>query len=114
MNAMKEFIGLFPSFEAIPEMVTCARIEHMFSYAEDGRVFILKFGYSPTDLDEFLRSLDFDYDDGYGTQELFGTIWLNYGSWYERTEYDGAEGWSRKSRPMIPDDCFTEELNTDQ
>ena len=52
--------------------------------------------------DEFLKSLDFNYDSGYGTQELFGRIWYRDGSWSERYEYDGSENWDYKSRPEIP------------
>ena len=49
-----------------------------------------------------LAELDFEYDDGYGTQELFGTIWYEDGSWSEREEYDGSECWAYKTSPAIP------------
>ena len=50
-------------------------------------------------LDEVLPQLDFEYDDGYGGQELFGYIWYEDGTWSERGEYDGSEWWERKERP---------------
>ena len=50
-------------------------------------------------LEEVLPLLDFDYDDGYGTQELFGYIWYTDGTWSERGEYDGSEWWEDKERP---------------
>jgi len=53
-------------------------------------------------LDSVLGELNFDYDDGYGSQELFGNIWYNDGTWSERGEYDGLEWWEHKSRPDIP------------
>jgi hypothetical protein len=46
--------------------------------------------------------LDFEYDAGFGSQELFGTIWYADGTWSERAEYDGSEWWRRVSRPQIP------------
>lgn len=35
-------------------------------------------------LEEVLPNLDFIYDNGYGSQELDGTIWYTDGSWSER------------------------------
>lgn len=49
---------------------------------------------------ELLKAVD--YDDGYGGQELFGTIWLKDGSWYERAEYDGSEWWVHRVCPPLP------------
>lgn len=52
---------------------------------------ILQEGWCDKDLDEFLNQLDIDYDNGFGEQELFGYVWMNDGTWFERHEYDGAE-----------------------
>ena len=41
-----------------------------------------------------LPFLNFEYDDGYGAQELFGYVWFTDGSWSERDEYDGSERWA--------------------
>ena len=49
----------------------------------------------------FLECLDFEYDNDYGTQELFGIIWYADGSWSERYEYDGSECWKHKTCPPI-------------
>lgn len=43
------------------------------------------------------------YDNSYGTQELFGIIWMNNGDWLERHEYDGSEWWEYKTCPDIPE-----------
>lgn len=51
---------------------------------------------------KFLRSLNFEYDNGYGGQELYGTIWYDDGSWSERGEYDGSEWWEHKKCPEYP------------
>lgn len=50
----------------------------------------------------FLEGLRFDYDDGFGSQHLFGVVWFNDGSWLEREEYDGSEGWILKRTPDVP------------
>lgn len=49
---------------------------------------------------DFLKSLDFDYDDDYGCQVVYGTIMLRNGFWLEREEYDGAEWWAHKCVPQ--------------
>jgi len=54
-------------------------------------------------LADVLPLLNFDYDNGYGSQELFGNIWYTDGTWSEREEYDGSECWSHKQCPEIPD-----------
>ena len=51
------------------------------------------------ELEEVLQLLDFDYDNGYGGQELFGYIWYTDGTWSERGEYDGSEWWEYKKSP---------------
>ena len=50
-------------------------------------------------LEEVLDLLDFNYDNGYGSQELFGYIWYTDGTWSDRYEYDGSECWSHNVRP---------------
>ena len=53
-------------------------------------------------LEEVLPRLDFDYNSGYGVQELYGTIWYNDGSWSDRGEYDGSEWWQYQKCPPLP------------
>ena len=53
--------------------------------------------------EQFTNKLDFEYNAGYGTQQLFGTIWFQDGSWATRGEYDGAEWWQHHIRPEIPE-----------
>lgn len=50
---------------------------------------------------EVIERLDFEYDNGYGYQELFGFIWYKDGTWSERGEYDGSEYWEHKERPAL-------------
>lgn len=53
-------------------------------------------------LDEVLPRLDFEYDNGYGRQELEGTVWYSDGTWSERGEYDGSEWWEHHESPSLP------------
>lgn len=44
-----------------------------------------------------LDELDFDYDAGYGVQDLYGTVYCKDSNdnpvWLTRGEYDGSEWW---------------------
>ena len=57
-------------------------------------------------LDEVLPLVDFDYDDGYGSQKLGGVIWYADGTWSDRREYDGSEWWEHHVRPSLPDNTL--------
>lgn len=46
--------------------------------------------------------MDFDYDSGYGGQEIYGFIWYEDGTFSERGEYDGSEWFSYVKTPEIP------------
>ena len=63
---------------------------------------ILKKGYSLAEYQEFLMELNFEYDSGFGIQELSGTIWFDDGTWATRGEYDGSEWWIHHKRPAMP------------
>ena len=110
MNAKEEFLELVGT-----RKVKCAEINYVDIYFESyvrrftdkierhNTQHSLKVGYSPQELSEFIDSLDFEYDCGYGTQELFGTVWFEKREWAEREEYDGSENWIIKSYPEIPE-----------
>lgn len=72
--------------------------------APPSKSIILKENYSDQDFTDFLEDLNFDYDAGYGGQELYGTIWLDDGTWYTRGEYDGSEWWQYHCCPSIPEE----------
>ena len=61
------------------------------------------------DLETVLPQLDFDYDCGFGGQNLFGFVWYKDGTWSERGEYDGSEWWKHKKRPPL--DVHIEDLS---
>ena len=72
-------------------------------YADhEGQKFVLHVGHSTgekTDFDEFM---DRCYDNGYGGQELFGTVWFSDHRWADRGEYDGSEWWNIHAFPDPP------------
>ena len=45
--------------------------------------------------------MNFEYDSGYGTMELSGTIWLKDGTWLTWGEYDGSEWWEGHYLPEL-------------
>ena len=103
MNAKNEIIE---HSHAVKQLVKCAQITLFTGWEEqdsNSAEFNLPVGYSDQDLEDFLNKLDFDYDDGFGTQYLYGNIWYTDGTWSERYEYDGSECWIHKSCPKIPD-----------
>jgi hypothetical protein len=64
-----------------------------------------------SDLNTFLERLNFEYDDGYGRQELDGTIWYKDGTYSERAEYDGSEWWEHRAVPQIPERLLSRKNN---
>jgi len=89
-NAKKEIIDHIGTKEVI-----YVSIKHGRDYDEDQKVIEGK-------LEDIIERLDFKYDDGYGGQELFGTIWYADGTWSDRREYDGSEWWEHHVCPSIP------------
>ena len=54
------------------------------------------------DINSFdIAKLDFEYDNGYGSQEIEGFISFADNTWLEREEYDGSEWWNFKECPKI-------------
>lgn len=86
--------------------VLCASIQKG-DYGDDDEdlknTFVLTTGYTEEDWNDFLSKLDFMYDSGFGSQNLFGTIWYTDETWSSRWEYDGSEGWEYNFCPEIPD-----------
>lgn len=99
MNAKEEFIKHINQ-----RQVKCASIQKGYYYDEPDEIrkIHLKVNYTKDDYNQFLKDLDFTYDNGFGGQELFGIIWYTDGTWSERGEYDGSEWWEYNSVPEIP------------
>jgi hypothetical protein len=107
MNCKKEFIE---HVEYRP--VKCAEIVKDGRYsglqnATDSMTYSyyrLSINYTFKEYEMFLELLDFEYDDGFGGQEIYGHIWYEDGTWSERRDYDGSEWWEYMSVPDIPEE----------
>ena len=96
MNAREEFIKHIGS-----RKVLCAGIQRGYDW-DESVVYNLTTGWDSEDWSKFLSNLDFEYDCGYGDQNLFGTIWYADGTWSDRGEYDGSEWYEYHICPPIP------------
>ncbi len=95
-NAKEEFLT-----HTNGKQIKCAVLD--FDSDHIVKEFTLNLNYNKIDFEHFLFQLDFCYDNGYGFQELYGTIWYIDGTWSERAEYDGSEWWVHHSCPEIPE-----------
>lgn len=108
-NAKEELLSVFNRTGSV---VKCAYIKcERGSYWDDNDSYVepapilLKEGHTPAEYEEFLEKLNFEYDGGYGGQELYGRVWLMEDhTWLERGEYDGSEWWEYKKCPRVPDE----------
>lgn len=100
-NAKEEFLE-----EIKDRQVLCAKLGTGLDFYDNVYEieYILPVGYTDELYSKFLKSLDFEYDSGFGGQELYGFIWYTDGTWSERGEYDGSEWWEYKTVPAIPDE----------
>jgi hypothetical protein len=115
INAKDELKSVLPK-QTLAEndeyTIKCAKIEKRDSkywgdvYTENVYEHILPTGYSPQQWDEFWNGIDFEYNAGYGQQELFGNVWFYGPSWLERSEYDGSEWWVLRELPTIPNELL--------
>lgn len=98
MNLLKETLE---ELEDFPEKeIAWARIttEGVLNHDND-EVYILHPNYTQDDKDNFFSSLNFEYDNGYGFQEIDGVIVFTDNSWMMRREYDGSEWWEYNKCP---------------
>lgn len=58
-------------------------------------------GYTEEQYAEFMRSLDFEYDNGYDRQLVYGTLWFKTGTW--ATNHDCSDLWDYHRWPEIPE-----------
>jgi hypothetical protein len=113
MNAKEEFVKLVKYAMCKP---ACAEITVDIYpawgdtfYSEEKKKYTgpttcdLLVGYTNEEYEEFLGKLDFEYDDGYGTQQLYGYVWFENETWAERDEYDGSEWWVLNKIREVPE-----------
>jgi hypothetical protein len=108
MNTKDEFLR---HISTVPSPVLCAEIsfddeissELISENDTNLKSYYLTTGWSLEDWNNFITSIDFTYDSGYGLQYIFGNIWYADGTWSRRGEYDGSEWWEYMECPKIPD-----------
>ena len=55
-------------------------------------------------VEDFIEHANFEYNDGYGIEEInTDLILVGKDFWLERHEYDGSEWWEYKSMPNVND-----------
>jgi hypothetical protein len=100
MNAKQELLAVIE--KSGKALLWADIVTYEDKYAEKGPThYFLYPSYTDAEYNAFLESIDFEYDEGYGSQELFGDVGLD-GAWLEREEYDGSERWALKQRPKAP------------
>lgn len=103
LNAKQELLEIIKN----TAKVKCASISKGYDDSNDSsKRIILKVNYSEEAHQQFLTNLDFEYDEGFGTQELYGIVWLEDGTWLSRREYDGSEWWEHHLMPVVPQECL--------
>lgn len=95
-NAKDEFIETIKDYK-----VLWAYIERRDCI--DDEITLLKPFYTKEDYEKFLKDINFIYDDGYGSQEVFGVIACDKRIWFDRREYDGSEWWEKHVYPNYYD-----------
>ena len=100
INAKQEFLDHIKERCVGGRTVRCAKIS--IHNLKNSVYSILPVGYTPEDWEVFLKEIDLDYNDSYGSQNLFGTIWYTDGAtWSQRGEYDGSEWGEHMECPEI-------------
>jgi hypothetical protein len=105
INAKDELINILSEYQDKSQRILCASILYDFYY-DTKKPIILKQDYAQNEFIIFLKELDFEYDNSYGTRQIYGIVLFNDGSWLERHKYDGREEWVFKSCPAIPKECL--------
>jgi len=104
MNAKQE---LQKELDRIGKKPVCASIHDPWrAYDDESLNVTLKKGYTDLEFTEFMNKLNFEYDAGYGSQYIDGTVWFEDGTWLSRSEYDGSEWWVYVGTPKIPDNLL--------
>lgn len=100
MNAKTEFLAHIIRTDS---KVKCASIvwqPDVYDPLTTSAINLLQ-GFDNETFNQFLDNLNFDYNNGYGGQQLYGYIWYEDGTWSERGEYDGSEWWEHRRCPKI-------------
>lgn len=101
-NAKEEFLDIIAKH---PSPVKCAYVLYDSYKDYVKRRAHLPIGFTNDQLQQFIQNIDYEYDNGFGHQQLFGNIWFDDGTWADRREYDGSEWWEIQRAPTIPLEC---------
>lgn len=102
MNAKQEFIERTAGL-----IVICAFLEQADAWTGKPHwKHCFKKGHTKEEYEDFLKKINFNYDSGYGGQEVEGIIWCENDIWFTRGEYDGSEWWEEHRIPKIPPDLL--------
>ena len=63
----------------------------------------LPVAYNDSQYADFLDNLNFQYNSGFGVQELYGVLWHEDGTWQSRVMDKGLEWWEYHRVPDIPE-----------
>jgi len=100
-NALREFKNTLDDLDYTIDDISSMVIVYMNSYTHGPKIIINSEEGYLTLAD--IANLDFEYDDGYGSQELFGVVVFKDGTWLDREEYDGSEWWDYRKCPTYND-----------
>lgn len=101
MEFLEEVVGKAPILGAVVQLRSgCYGIDDLEPSSIDG-IRILEAGHTVEDYGDFLNKLEFEYDNGFGGQRLFGSILFKNGTWCTRGEYDGSEWWEYHQCPTM-------------
>lgn len=87
--------------ESLDKEISWARIQCDYDVELPKEQIILAPNHSQEELENFFRSLNFNYDSGYGGQHVFGWIVFTDKTWLSREEYDGSEWWQFNKCPQF-------------
>ena len=100
INLKDEILSELSRRGKLPTGIVYAEIWETYTSDKDEERYIsLIPNYGNAEYEEFLKDVDFEYDNDYGMQRVRGYIVMNDGTWFERAEYDGREWWEFKKKP---------------
>lgn len=85
--------------DELDKEILWARIHCKYDVELPKETIVLAPSHSQEDLENFYRSLNFNYDNSYGTQHVYGCIVFTDNTWLSREEYDGSEWWEYNKCP---------------
>lgn len=109
MNLKEEILTALKENEYTIHDILCAEIYNDYCFNKNGREEVLEIniGTDVNDKKKLLNKIsNYNYHAGYGSQVLFGFIWMKDGTWFSRGEYDGSEWFEHNKCPDIPNNLM--------